>query len=110
MVDVIVRVTVLAVFAVASANMLHGLMLCVRLVRHVRRAGQADRTLWLPFFRSLTDVRDWFGRWRSIVMSSAPAMVAIRRDGRQVVGRYLHLMLMSNAWGMAVTAIAPALT
>jgi hypothetical protein len=32
-------------------------------------------------------------------------MVAIRHDARLIVGRYVYLMLMSNAWGMAVTAI-----
>jgi hypothetical protein len=110
MVEIIVRVTVWAVFAVAAANMLHGVRVAIRLARHVSRTKGADLSLWLPTFRSLTDVHTWLSRWRAIVMSKEPAMVAIRRESRQVVGRYLHLMVMSNAWGMAVTAIAPALT
>jgi hypothetical protein len=32
-------------------------------------------------------------------------MVAIRHDARVIVVRYMHLVLMSNAWGIAVTAI-----
>ena len=109
MVDVIIRVTVFAVLAVAAVNILHGLVLTVRFACHVHRSGRGGLSLWLPTFRSTADVAAWLARWRSIVMSAEPAMVAIRRDGRLIVGRYFHLVLMSNAWGMAVTAIAPAL-
>jgi hypothetical protein len=110
MVEGIIRVTVLAVFAVAAVNVLQLALLSVRLARHIRRIGRGDIALWFPMFRSASDVGAWLGRWRSIVMSGEPAMVAIRRDGRRVAGRYLHLVLMSNAWGMAVTAIAPVLS
>ena len=109
MVDVIIRVTVFAVLAVAAVNILHGILVTVRFACHVRRSSRGGLSLWLPTFQSAADVAAWLARWRSIVTSGEPAMVAIRRDSRLIVGRYFHLMLMSNAWGMAVTAIAPAL-
>jgi len=105
MVDVIIRVTVLAVLAVAAVNILHAALLSVRLARHLRAGRYGDLGLWFPIFHSMSDAAAWVARWRSIVMSGEPAMVAIRRDGRMIVVRYMHLMLMSNAWGIAVTAI-----
>jgi hypothetical protein len=105
MVDVIIRVTVLAVLAVATVNILHAALLSVRLARHLRAGRYGDLGLWFPIFHSMSDAAAWVARWRSIVTSGQPAMVAIRHDARVIVGRYVYLMLMSNAWGMAVTAI-----
>jgi hypothetical protein len=105
MVDVIIRVTVLAVLAVAAVNILHAALLSVRLARHLRAGRYGNLGLWFPIFHSMSDAAAWVARWRSIVMSGQPAMVAIRHDARVIVGRSMHLMLMSNAWGMAVTAI-----
>ena len=105
MIDVIIRVTVLAVFAVAAVNIAHAVLLSIRLARHLRGGRYGDLGLWFPIFRSLSDAGTWLTHWRSILNSGQPAMVAIRHDGRLIVGRFMHLMLMSNAWGMAVTAV-----
>jgi hypothetical protein len=109
MVDAILRVTVLAVLILATVNTVQGLALIVRLVRHViaRHPGHGSR-LWLPTFTSVGDVRAWIEAWR-IVLRPDPALVALRADARQVIGRHLHLALLSHTWAIAVSVIAPRL-
>jgi hypothetical protein len=108
MVDVIVRFTVLAVLALAALNALHGGAVLVRIVRQLaRRQPHLGLALWLPVFTSVGDIETWLGNWRAAL--GDPALVALRRDARTVIGRHLYLALMSQTWAMAVTAIAPQL-
>jgi hypothetical protein len=109
MVDAIFRLTVLAVVALAALNALQSSALLVRLVRHVgRRQPDYGLRLWLPIFTSVNDVRDWLEAWR-VALRPDPALVALRSDARQLIGRHVHLMLLSQTWAMAITAIAPRL-
>jgi hypothetical protein len=108
MVDVIVRLTVLAVLALAALNALHGSVVLFRIARHVvHRQPHYGLALWLPAFSSLDDVRAWLGAWGVILRD--PALIALRTDARTVVSRHLYLALLSQTWAMAITAIAPHL-
>jgi len=109
MVDAIFRLTVLVVLALAALNALQAGSLLIRLVRHVaRRQPHFGLNLWLPAFTSVSDIRDWLKAWRG-VLRPEPALVALRTDARQVIGRYLYLALLSQTWAMAVSALAPRL-
>jgi hypothetical protein len=109
MVDVILRLTVLAVLALVALNAVQTGLVLIRLVRHVgRRHPRYGLGLWLPIFTSLSDVRDWLSAWRG-VLRPEPALVALRADARQVIGRHIYLALISQTWAMAVSAIAPRL-
>jgi hypothetical protein len=109
MVDMIFRLTVLTVMALAAINAAHITLLLIRLVRHVgRRHPNYGLGLWLPLFTSVNDVRDWLEAWRTALRPD-PVMVAWRADVRQVIGRHLYLALISQTWAMAVSAIAPRL-
>lgn len=108
MVDVIVRLTAVAVLALAALNALHGVAVLVRIAhRLARRQPHSGLALWLPVFASVDDVRAWLGQWRAALAD--PALVVVRSEIRTVVGRHLYLALMSQTWAMAVTAITPAL-
>lgn len=110
MIEWIIRITVVLVLAVAAANVLHGAWIASRLARYAaRRYAHLGLWLWLPIFRTRRDVVEWVATWRAIVRGGDPAVAAIRRDGREVAGRYLQLGLLSNAWGMAVWAVLPGL-
>ena len=61
----------------------------------------------LPTFRSTGDVRDWLDDWRVFLNSTDPALIALRHDTRVVIGRHLHLTIVSNTWALALIAIAP---
>jgi hypothetical protein len=109
MVDAIFRLTVLGVLVLAAVNAVQAGAVVLRLVRHVgRRHPNYGLGLWLPTFTSVTDVRDWLKAWRG-VLRPEPALVALRADARQVMGRYIYLALLSQTWAMAVSAIAPRL-
>jgi len=109
MVDVIFRMTVLAVMALAGINAMQTGALLFRLVRHVgRRHPNFGLGLWLPIFTSVQDVRDWLNAWRS-VLRPEPALVALRAEARQVIGRHIYLALLSQTWAMTISAIGPHL-
>jgi type IV secretory pathway protease TraF len=109
MVDAIFRLTVLAVLVLAAVNAVQTAAVMIRLVRHVaRRHPGYGLGLWLPIFTSTSDVRDWLAAWRA-VLRPEPALVALRADTRQVIGRHIYLMLLSQTWAMAVSTIAPRL-
>jgi hypothetical protein len=108
MIEWIIRITVVLVLAVAAANVLHGASIAVRLVRYAaRRYGHLGLWLWLPTFRTRRDVMEWVATWRAILGGGDPAVAAIRRDGREVVGRYTQLVLLANTWALAVWAVVP---
>jgi hypothetical protein len=107
MVDAIFRLTVLAVLVLAAVNAVQTGAVVIRLVRHVARR-HPGLGLWLPIFTSLDDVRDWLTAWR-VALRPEPALAALRAEARQVIGRHLHLALLSQSWAMAVSAIAPRL-
>ena len=109
MIDVILRLTVLAVLALTALNALQAGAVLIRLVRHVaRRQPHYGLNLWLPAFTSVSDIRDWLEAWRGVLRPD-PACVALRADARQVIGRHLYLALLSQTWAMAVSALAPRL-
>jgi hypothetical protein len=109
MVDVILRLTVLAVLVLVALNAVQTGLVLIRLVRHVgRRHPRYGLGLWLPIFTSLGDVRDWLRAWRG-VLRPEPALVALRADARQVIGRHIYLALLSQTWAMAISSIAPRL-
>jgi hypothetical protein len=110
MVDTIIRLTVLAVLALAFANAVHAVVVFVRLARHLAACSpHGGLAFWLPAFGSMRDARVWVLRWRGVLQSGDSALVAIRTDGRTVLGRHLHLTLISNTWAVALTAVAPNL-
>lgn len=110
MIEWIIRITVVLVLAVAAANVLHGAWIAGRLARYAaRRYAHLGLWLWLPTFRTRRDVIEWVATWRAIVGGGDPVVAAIRRDGREVAGRYVQLVLLCNTWAMAVWAIAPRL-
>ena len=108
MVEIIVAATTVVVMGLTALNAMHGGLVLGRLARHIARR-HSHLGLWLPAFGSLADLRAWLGAWRSILGSRDPAVVAIRRDARLVVTRYLYVALTSQTWAMAVTALAPSL-
>ena len=110
MVDAIIRLTVLAVLALAAANALHAATVFVRFARQIaRRAPHGGLSFWLPAFGSMRDARIWVGRWRALLASHDPALVALRLDARLVITRHLHLTLLSHTWAIALSALAPRL-
>jgi hypothetical protein len=110
MVDAIIRLTVLVVLALALANALHATLVLGRFARHLgKRAPRGGLAFWLPVFRSGRDVRMWLSQWRALLISRDPALVALRSDARLVIGRHVHLALLSNAWAIALSTLAPAL-
>jgi len=106
MVDTIIRLTALVVLTLAVLNALQAGTVFVRLLQRLahRRGGLA---LVLPTFRSTGDVRDWLADWRVFLNSTDPALIALRHDTRVVIGRHLHLTIVSNTWALALIAIAP---
>jgi hypothetical protein len=97
------------VLALAALNAVHTGVLLVRLVRHVgRRHPHYGLRLWLPIFSSIRDIREWLEAWRRVLRPD-PALVALRADARQVIGRHIYLALLSQTWAIAVSAIAPSL-
>jgi hypothetical protein len=109
MVDAILRLTFLAVLALAAVNAVQTGAVLVRLVRHVARRRPDDGLrLWLPIFSSIRDVREWLEAWRRVLRPD-PALVALRADARQVIGRHIYLALLSQTWAMAINVIAPRL-
>jgi hypothetical protein len=110
MVDMIFRLTVLAVLVLGLMNMVQSIAVLVRLARHVaRRQPQWGLNLWLPAFTSVEDIRRWLDAWREALRPGDPALVKIRASVRTVVGRHVYLALLSHGWAMAVTAVAPGL-
>jgi len=110
MVEWIIRITALAVAAVAVANMARGAWILLRLGLHLHaRHRHLGRQLWLPLWRSPRDAREWFATWRAILTSGDPMIAAVRHDGRVVVTRHLQLLVMSDAWAMAVAVLLPRL-
>ena len=108
MVDIIIRVTVLAVLGLALANALHALIVFARFVRQVgRRAPHGGLSFWLPAFGSARDARVWLAQWRALLESRDPALTALRVDARLVLSRHVHLTILSHTWAIALTAIAP---
>jgi hypothetical protein len=106
MVDAIIRLTVLAVLALALANVVHATLVFARIARHLARRPSAGIALWLPVFGSLADVRAWLGEWRAVLGSADPTLVALRLDARLVISRHIHLTLLSHTWAIALTAVA----
>jgi anaerobic C4-dicarboxylate transporter len=110
MVDFILRLTVAAVLILAAVNTIQGVALMVRLARHVaRRQPQWGLNLWLPAFTSVSDIRSWLGTWHEVLRSGDPVFAKIRANARVVVGRHVYLALLSHAWAIAVTSLAPQL-
>jgi hypothetical protein len=110
MVDWIIRLTALAVATVAAANMARGAWLLVRLGLHVNaRYRHLGRHLWLPLWRRPGDAREWLAMWWAILTSADPMIAAVRHDGRVVAARHVQLLVMSDAWAMAVTILLPRL-
>jgi hypothetical protein len=68
MVDAILRMTVLAVLALAAVNAVQTAALLLRLVRHIAsRHPEHGLRLWLPIFSSIRDARDWLEAWRRVL-------------------------------------------
>ena len=110
MVEWIIRITALAVAAVALANMAWGVWILVRLGCHVHALHRhLGRQLWLPLWRTPRDAREWFSTWRAILTSGDPMIAAVRHDGCVVATRQIQLLLMSDAWAMAVAVLVPRL-
>src|SRR2546421_725846 len=77
MVDMIIRVTVMAVLTLALLNALHGTSVLVRLARQLaRRAPHGGLIFWLPAFGSMRDVRSRIERTRAL---SVPCAMRARR-------------------------------
>src|SRR5262249_29767556 len=111
MVDVIVKITGLAVLAVAVMNLAHGALVAARLGAHVtRRYRHLRLDLWLPRWVHTRDAQSWLATWRGILRSGDPTMAAIRLDGRLVIARHVQLMLSSQAWVMVVATMVPRLS
>ena len=110
MVEWIIRITALAVAAVALGNMGRGAWVLARLAYHVRAQHRhLGRDLWLPLWRTPRDAREWFATWRAILTSRDPMIAAVRHDGRVVATRQVQLLLMSDAWAMAIAVLVPRL-
>jgi hypothetical protein len=110
MIDMIIRLTVGAVLVLAVLNMVQAVALLAKVAGAVaRRKPQWGLNLWLPAFTSVDDIRRWLEAWREAVRPSDPAMAEIRTMVRTVGSRHLYLALLSHAWGLALTAVAPNL-
>ena len=111
MVDAIVKITGVAVLAVAALNLAQGALVTARLVAHVtRRYPHLRLDLWFPRWVHTRDAQSWLATWRGILRSGDPTMAAIRTDGRLVIARHVHLMLWSQAWAIVVATMVPRLT
>jgi hypothetical protein len=109
MVDAIIRLTVLGVLVLVAVNAAQAGAVLIRLVRHVgRRHPHYGLGLWLPIFTSREDVRGWLRAWRRVLRPD-PALVALRADMRQMIGRHVYLALLSQTWAVAFSALAPRL-
>ena len=107
MVDMIIRLTVLAVLGLALANALHAVIVFVRFAHQVaRRAPHGGLSFWLPAFGSMRDARIWLGHWRAFFESGDLALMALRLDARLVISRHVHLTVLSHTWAIALSAIA----
>jgi hypothetical protein len=110
MIDTVIRLTVLAVMALAAANAVHAACVFVRFARQIaQRAPHGGLSFWLPAFTSVRDARVWLARWKSVLAAQDPVMIALRVDARMVLTRHIHLTLLSNSWAIALSAIAPRL-
>jgi hypothetical protein len=110
MVDTIIRLTVLVVMALALVNGVQAALVIVRFARHLAgRSPHGGLAFWLPAFGSMRDARIWLGQWRALFDSHDPELVKIRVDARLVVGRHVHLALLSQTWAIALNALAPSL-
>ena len=110
MVDIVIRVTVLAVLVLGTINTVQSVALLVRLIRHVaRHRPRWGLDLWVPAFTSVSDVRRWLEAWRAALGSGDPAVTGIRSAARTVASRQLYLALLSHTWAMAVSSLAPQL-
>ena len=111
MVDVMIKITGLAVLTVALLNLAHGALVTARLVAHVtRRYPHLRLDLWFPRWVDGRDAHAWLATWRGILRSGDPTMAAIRTDGRLVIARHTQLMLSSHAWVMVVATMVPRLS
>ena len=111
MVDVIVRITGLAVLAVAVMNLAHGALVATRLIAYVtRRYPHLRLDLWIPRWSNARDARAWLATWRGILRSGDPMMAAIRLDGRSVIARHVQLLASSQAWMFVVATMVPRLS
>jgi hypothetical protein len=110
MIDTIIRLTVGAVLVLAVLNMVQAVALLGKVAAAVaRRQPQSGLNLWLPAFRSVDDIRRWLEAWREALCPSEPAMAEIRTMVRTVGSRHVYLALLSHAWALALTAVAPNL-
>jgi hypothetical protein len=111
MVDVIVKLTGLAVLVVAALNLAQGALVAARLIAHVtRRYPHLHLGLWFPRWEDARDARAWLATWRGILRSGDPVMAAIRTDGRTLLFRHVQLMASSQAWVMVVATMVPRLS
>jgi hypothetical protein len=103
MVDAIIWLTAMAVLALGALNALHAGAIVTRMLHQAARRG--GRPLCLPAFRCMGDVRAWLGDWRDLLASDTPALIALRHDARVVIGRHIHLAVVSHTWALALAAI-----
>jgi hypothetical protein len=110
MIEIIIRVTMVAVLAVGVMNLAHGVWIAFRLGRYTQiRYPEIARNLWFPIFQSRRDVAVWFATWRSILGSGDPMLALLRVEGRTVVARHLQLLGGSQGWALALGFLVPAL-
>ena len=110
MVEWIVRLTLLAVAAVALGTLGRAAWLGVRLGRRIGvKHADLGLGLWLPVFRSGRDVRAWLATWSAILTSGDPAIAPVVLEGRLLAARYTQLAATSNAWAFAISVVLPRL-
>ncbi len=110
MIETIIRITMVAVFAVGLMNLAHGVWIAFRLERYTRlRYPELARNLWFPIFQSRRDVAVWLATWRSILGSGDPMLALLRVEGRTVVARYVQLLGGSQGWALALGFLVPTL-
>jgi hypothetical protein len=110
MIDTIIRLTVGTVLVLAVLNMVRAVALLAKVVGAVaRRQPQWGLDLWLPAFSSVDDIRRWLGAWREALRPSDTASAEIRTMVRTIGSRHFYLALLSHAWALALTAVAPNL-
>jgi hypothetical protein len=110
MIEIIIRVTMVAVLTVGLINLAHGAWIAFRLGRYTRlRYPELARNLWFPIFQSRRDVTVWLATWRSILGSGDPTLALLRVEGRTVVARHLQLLAGSQGWALALVFLVPTL-
>jgi len=110
MIDGIIRLTVLAVAAVALLTVGRAGWIGLRLGRRIGvRHADLGLGLWLPIFASARDARAWLETWRAILTSDDPAIARVVLEGRVLAARYAELAATSNAWALAIAAVLPRL-